>query len=105
MNSALLRNPIEILQLNTVSSASGHNKATYEHKYNTKAHITFNSENQIVSEGEVFYPTTRTFIVRAYVPVVETDRIRWDNKDWKIISINKNIYFNDIEIVTALVNK
>ena len=70
MNSALLKHPIEILQLNTVSSASGHNKATYEHKYNTKAHITFNSENQVVSEGEVFYPTTRTFIVRAYVPVV-----------------------------------
>lgn len=105
MNSALLKHPIEILGLLTVTTEYGNNKSSYVYKYNTKSHILFNSETMTTSEGEVLYPTTRTFIVRGHVPVVETDRIRWDNKDWAILSINKNQYYNNIEIATKLVNK
>jgi hypothetical protein len=57
-----------------------------------------------VSEGEIFYPVNRTFIVRAYVPIIETDRIEYKGQDYKILSINQNIYYNDIEVVTTIVN-
>ena len=105
MDSARLIHPIEILGLTTVTTQYGNNKSSYTPKYNTKAHIIFNSESMVTSEGEILYPTNRTFVVRAYVPVIETDRIRWDNKEWKILTINKNQYYNDIEIITTLVNK
>ena len=105
MNSALLRTPIKIYELVTSTTEYGHIKNSYELKYKTKAHVIFNSENQVVSEGEVFYPTNRTFIVRAYVPVTETDRIEWDNKMWKILSINKNDHYNNTEIQCTLVNE
>lgn len=105
MNAALLRNPIEIHELVTTKNEYGTISKSYRYKCRTKAHVKFNSENQVVSEGEIFYPINRTFIVRAYIPVVETDRIKFENKWWKINSINKNIYYNDIEIQTILVNE
>ena len=105
MNSALLRHPIQIYTLATEKTVYGTIKTSWTEKYSTRAHIIFNSESQVVSEGEIFYPTNRTFVVRSYVPVTETDRIHWDNKDWKINSINKNDYYGNIEIQTTLVNK
>ena len=90
MNACLLRYPIEIYELVTTKTEYGTIQTHYELKYETKAHIIFNSESQVISEGEIFYPVNRTFIVREYVPVVETDRIKWDGKWWKIMSINPN---------------
>lgn len=105
MNSALLKHPIEIQELQTTKTQYGTIQTSYVNKYETRAHIIFNSENQVVSEGEIFYPINRTFVVRSYVPVVETDRIIYDNKKYKILSINKNDYYGNIEISTTLVNE
>lgn len=105
MNSALLKHPIKIYALKTEKTQYGTIKPQYIEKYSTRAHIIFNNESQIVSEGEVFWPTTRTFVVRSYVPVTETDRIQWDNKFWRIHSINKNDYYGNVEIQTTLVNE
>ena len=104
MNAALLRHPIDIYELITEKTEYGTIQTRYEFKYHTRSFIRFNSENKVVSEGEILYPVNRTFIVRAYVPVVETDLIEWEGKRWKITSINKNKYYNDIEIVTTLKN-
>jgi len=105
MNAAILKTPIEIHALTTTKTEYGTIQTSYDLKYSTRAHVKFGSEQQVVSEGEVWFPVVLTFIVRAYVPVIETDRIKYDDKWWKIISINKNIYYNDIEIVATLVNK
>ena len=105
MNSALLKHPIEIYALVTTKTQYGTIKTEYTKKYDTRSHIIFNSENQVISEGEIFYPINRTFVVRSYVPVTETDRIKWDNKWWKILSINKNDYYGNIEIMTTIVNE
>ena len=104
MNAALLRHPIDIYELVTTKTEYGTIQTSYEFKYHTRSFIRFNSENKVVSEGEILYPVNRTFIVRAYVPVVETDLVEWEGKRWKITSINKNKYYNDIEIVTTLKN-
>lgn len=105
MNSCLLKDPIDIYELNTTKTEYGTIQTNYVLKYHTRAYVRFNSENMTVSEGEVFFPVNRTFIVRAYVPVVETDQIEYEGKRWKITSINKNKYYNDIEIITTLVNQ
>lgn len=104
MNSALLKDPIDIYALQTTKTAYGTIKTEYVLKYHTRSSVQFNSENMVVSEGEVWFPTNRTFIVRAYVPVTETDQIEWNGKRWKILSINTNKYYNDMEIQCTLVN-
>ena len=104
MNAAILKDPIDIYELVTTKTEYGTIQTSYNLKYHTRAYVRFNSENMAVSEGEVFYPINRTFIVRAYVPVVETDQIEYEGKRYKILSINKNKYFNDTEINTTIIN-
>lgn len=104
MNSATLRKPIQIYRLETKTTEYGTIEAEYVLHYSTRANILFESQTQVNTNGEVFYPSTRMFIVRSYVDVVEQDRIRWDDKWWKITSINENEYYGNIEIRTTLVN-
>lgn len=105
MNAALLKDKIGIFELVTHKTEYGTIQTSYEQKYSTRAFVKFNSETMTVSEGEIYFPITRTFIVRAHVPVIETDRIKWDDKWWRITSINRNKYYNDIEINTTIVNE
>lgn len=104
MNSALLRDPIDIYELVTTKTEYGTIQTSYNLKYHTRAYVRFNSENLTVSEGEVYFPINRTFIVRAYVPVVETDQIEYEGKRYKILSINRNKYYNNTEITTTIIN-
>lgn len=104
MNSALLKDKITIYKLVTYKTPYGTIESHYMIKCAERAHVIFNSESQVVSEGEIWYPVNRTFIVRAYVPVIETDLIEFEGKRYKILSINKNKYYNDIEIITTLKN-
>ena len=105
MQAHLLKDPIDIYSLITEKTEYGTIQTKYEYKMHTRCFNRFNSENMTVSEGEVFYPISRTFIVRSYVPVVETDRIKWDEKWWRILSINKNKYHNNTEVQVTIVNE
>lgn len=99
MQSNLLREQIEIYEIPVIPTPYGTNEdGEPVLKYTTRAYVQFDSEARVVSEGEIFYDTSRTMIVRHYVPVNERDRIKWDNKWWRIISINPNKYYNDKEI-------
>lgn len=104
MNAALLKFVIDIYQLDTEKTEYGTIKTSYSKKYHTRAYVQFNSENQVVSEGEVWFPVNRTFIVRAYVPVIETDIIEFEGKRYRILSINENKFYNDKAIITTLIN-
>ena len=99
MDAAKLREPIKIYGQTTSMSYYGEINDTYTTlKYSGRAFVKFNKETLTTQEGEVIYTTDRTFIVRHYVPVVERDEVEYDGKRYKIISINKNHYYNNIEI-------
>lgn len=104
MNAAILKTPIDIYELVTTKTEYGTIQTSYRKKTQTRAYVQFNSENQVVSEGEIWFPVNRTFIVRAYVDIVETDQIEYEGKRYRILSINENKYYNDKSIITTLVN-
>lgn len=105
MNSALLKYTIEIYGLVTTPTEFGTIEANYEFKRKTRAHIMFNSETVATDNGEIWHPTTRTFVIRSYNNPYDTDRIKWDNQWWRILSINRNDYYGNIEIMTEKVNQ
>ena len=49
----------------------------------------------------------KTFTVRSYIPVDEKDEIHWQNKKYRIISVEhrKELSFNGILIRTELINE
>lgn len=104
MNSALLTDPIKIYNLVTVDTDCGQNKDTYILGCSTRAHVIFNSQDRVVSEGQVYFPQDRILVVRSYVPVAERSRIEWDDKMWRITSINTNKKYNNKEIRVVEIN-
>ena len=105
MNSALLTDQIEIYNLTVSKTDYGTIQKTYTYAFTTRAHVIFDSESEVVSEGEILYPINRTFIVRSYAEITERDRIKWNDQYWSIISINNNKYYNNKEVRTTLVNE
>lgn len=106
MDAAKLRDPIKIYALTTTMSDYGEVTAHHDTlKYETRAFVKFNNETLTTQEGEVIYTTDRTFIVRHYVPIDERDEIEFEGKRYTIISINKNRYYNNIEIYTTEKNQ
>ena len=104
MKSSLLTDPIKIYNIVTEDTACGMNKDTYVLGYSTRAHVIFNSQDRVVSEGQVYFPQDRTLVVRSYVPVDERSRIEWNDKMWRITSINYNKYYNNKEIHIVEIN-
>lgn len=99
MKAALLRDPIKIYSLTTEKTDYGEIKEKHDTlKCSTRAFVRFNRETLTTQEGEVIYSTDRTFIVRHYIPVEDRDEIEFEGKRYTITSINKNIYYNNIEI-------
>jgi hypothetical protein len=56
-------------------------------KYSTKARLVHNGGNRVIENNEVFFSHSKTFQVRDYVPVDDYDRIKWDNKYYRILNI------------------
>lgn len=105
MKAADLKERIDIYKQVETRTASGAATITFERKYSCRARINYSSGNRILTNDEIFYTVDREFIVRTYVPVNESDEIRWNNKRWQILSIDHNLEYNDIIIKTTLINE
>lgn len=105
MRSGDLKERIEIWQQDTVRTSTGATDIDYTFKCSCRARVNWSTGNRTINNEEIFYSVDREFIVRAYVPVIETDEIRWDSKRWQILSIDHNKKFNNIFIRTTLINE
>ena len=76
---------------------------TYEKSYDTRARILHRNGSRTNDGEEIYYAYTKTFIVRLYVPVSEFDRIKYDGKLYRILSIDKNKKLQQITIETELI--
>lgn len=105
MKSGILRESIEIWEYTVSTSDYGDTTKTWTKSYTTRANVRYNSGNKVNQNDEVFYPRTRTFIVRYYVPVSEPNRVKYDGKFWQIESIAPDRFYNDKVIIATLVNE
>lgn len=105
MNAGLLKDRIDILEQKISKTPFGDTRITYEPKYSCRAFVQYANGNRIVDNDEIFYSVDRTFIVRHYVPIVDTDMIVWNDKRWRVLSIDRNHQLNNIVINTTLVNE
>lgn len=104
MKASDLEERIEIWERTVDRVGGGAGNESYTLKCSTRARVNYASGNRTVDNQEIFYDVNRTFFVRYYVPVVETDEIRWKGQRWQILSIDKNREYNDIIIQTSLIN-
>ncbi len=56
------------------------------------------------SNNEIQYLYMKNFIVRSYVPVDDDDVVEFQNKDYRVLSVERRREHNDIKIKTELIN-
>lgn len=105
MNSADLRDRIEIYKVTENRTASGAVERSYSFKCSCRARVNYSSGTRTIDNDEIFYSVDREFIVRSYIVVKETDEIRWNGQRWQILSIDRNRTYNNIVIKTQLYNE
>ena len=106
MESGLLKDKITFQKMIVTTDEYGHEITTYIDSFTTRADVIWNNGDRIVSNNEIFFSNTVSFIVRFYCPVEDTMRIKYQNKLYRIISINpdRDLYRNKT-IITELINE
>jgi len=105
MKAGQLKYKIEIWTPTIITTDYGTHKEVYSLLCSTRANVFFNSGTRTTENDEIVYPKTRTFIVRHYIPVTDPMRVKFEGKFYQIVSINKNKYYNNTEIIAELVNE
>lgn len=105
IRAGLLKEVIEILSPTSKVNEYGEKVQTYEKTYETRARVDHNSGNRVNENNEIFYSYQKTFYVRSYVPVTEFDIVKYNDKKYRIITIDNRIKeYNDKLIITELIN-
>lgn len=103
--AGLLNEVINILTSTSTVNEYGEKVQTYNVTYTTRARVEHNSGTRSTDNNEIFYSYQKTFTVRSYVPVTEFDLIEYDNKKYRIITIENRVKeYNDKLIITELIN-
>lgn len=106
MRAGVLKDIITIEGLKTLKNEYGEEQTdTYIKKFSTRAYVTFNNGSRIVDNNELFFSNNTTFTIRYYHNIAELDRIIWDNKKYRIISIERDIFRQSIKIICELINE
>lgn len=104
IRAGLLNENIEIYKPVTTTNQFGEETTTFEFYKATKAREINDSGNRTNFNSEIFYAYTKTFQVRYYIDINEYDRIKWNNKFYRILDINPNKEQQYIGIKTELIN-
>ena len=83
----------------------GEREMTQVFVFKTRAKHEATSGTRNNENNEIVYDHTKTFYVRSYVPVTDTSIIEFEDKKYRVISIDKRKENNDIKIVTDLINE
>lgn len=105
MTAGAFEYPIIILQHQEVISEYGDQCDEYEPTATTRAYLQpiGGGRTDAIKEAEYIY--RKNFVIRSYIPVTEYDRVKFDNKVYRILSIEKDRIKNQITLQCELVNE
>lgn len=106
MLSGRLNEIIIVEKLNVIKNEYGEEQTQdYVYKFKTRAEVNYNNGNRALENNEIFFSNDLTFIVRYYHDISELDRIKWDDKYYRILSIERNKKYQLINIKCTLWNE
>lgn len=87
MKAGQLNEVISIFRQVESQSEYGDISTSYKEVGKTRAKVNHSLGNRGVQNNEIFYDYSKTFVVRIYVDVVDSDRIKYGEKFYRVISI------------------
>lgn len=95
---------ITIQQPITIQNEYGANGIEWRDIISTRAKAEYSSGNRQNENNEIVHNYTITFTIRYYHKVNDDMRIIWNDKKYRILSINREIYKQSTTIITELIN-
>jgi hypothetical protein len=105
MWAGLLEECIEIWDATTVKNDYGEAKETRALSYSTRAKVGHVGGNRTVINSEIQIPYQKNFVVRAYVPIKDTSWIKYNDKYYRVLSIELDRQLKQKIIITEIVNE
>lgn len=105
MRCGLLKDKIDIYRAITSQNEFGEMIQNYKPWYCTRSRVISNCGSRAITNNEVFYPYRKVFEIHQYVDVKETDIIHYDNKKYKILSIDLDRTQMKKVIMTELIDE
>ena len=105
MRAGLLRYMITIQRPVSTKTESGATSVTWTDVLTTRARVEHTSGSFITQNDELFHSYSKTFTIRVYHDIQDTDRISFDGKLYRILSIDKDIFEQQTIINTELINE
>lgn len=104
MKAGLLNEPIAVYKSVITKDEYGQEKTDWVEKCKTRARLKHDSGDRTIENNEVVFNHTKTFEVRKYVQVADTDRIYWNNQRFRILNIEPDRILQSKIIKTELIN-
>lgn len=106
MIAGTLTELIEIYEPQVTINDYGEQTTDYILKYNTRARLLHNGGSRTVANGsEIVYPYRKELAVRQYLNIDDFDRVKWNDKYYKILDITPNKHNQEQIINIELINE
>lgn len=105
MNGGRLNEIISIERPTITKDDYGANKTEWKGIINTRADVQYENGSRDTENGEIVFNYTKVFTIRHYHKVDEKDRIVWNDKRYRILSIEPSKEQQKITIRTELINE
>ena len=103
--AGLLIEPIEILQISIEKNDYGEEVETISTKCKTRARVIHNKGGRKRDNEEITYAYNKIFVVRFYVDIDDFDRVRWNNKVYRILEVDVDKVRQEKSIYTEQINE
>lgn len=105
MNAGRLNQIITVERPTIIKDDYGANSIHWNNIITTRADVQFDGGNRITENNEIIHSYTKTFTIRYYHKVDEKDRILWQGKHYRILSIERDKDKQNLTIRTELINE
>lgn len=105
MNAGRLTEVISIERPSIAQNDFGANSIQWQKHIQTRADVTFESGTRVTENNEVIFSYNKVFTIRYYHDIDEKDRIIWNGKKWRILSLEPDKAKQLITIKTELINE
>lgn len=103
--SGRLLERIMIYSLSLAESEYGDTVEEWTLSAKAKAYVEHTAGMRDLQNNEIFYAYNKRFTVRQYIPIKDTDRILYEGKFWRVLSIEHDKRRMSKIIMTELVNE
>lgn len=105
MNAGALNEHIEIYTPHIIINEVGEQENEYILKNKTRARVIHNKGNRNIENDEIVYNFVKIFEVRIYVDIEEFDRIKWNDRYYRVLDIDPNKEMQKITVTTEVINE